>query len=53
MTGLFSPLFVIGAYLLGSIPTAYLAGRWMRKIDLRQYGSGTVSGSGVWEHVSK
>ena len=53
MTVLYSILLVIGAYLLGSIPTAYLVGRWMRKIDLRQYGSGTVSGSGVWEHVAK
>ena len=49
----FSILLVIAAYFLGSIPTAYLAGRWMKKIDLRQYGSGTVSGSGIWEHVAK
>ena len=43
----------ICAYLLGSIPTAYLAGKWLKGIDLRQYGSGTVSGSMVWEHVAK
>lgn len=46
-------LLIAGGYLLGSIPTSYLAGRWARKIDLRQYGSGTVSGSGIWEHVSR
>jgi glycerol-3-phosphate acyltransferase PlsY len=50
-------LLAIGAiafgYLAGSIPTAYLAGRWLRSIDLRQYGSGTVSGSMVWEHVAQ
>lgn len=43
----------IFAYLLGSIPSAYLAGRWVKGIDLRKYGSGTVSGSMVWEHVAK
>lgn len=41
------------AYLLGSIPTAYLAGRLARGIDLRYYGSGTVSGSMVYEHVAR
>lgn len=44
---------ILGGYLLGSVPSAYLAGKWVRGIDLRQYGSGTVSGSMVWEHVSK
>ncbi len=53
MNILFSILLVIAAYFLGSIPTAYLVGRWIKEIDLRQYGSGTVSGSGVWEHVAK
>ena len=46
-----SVLFILFGYLMGSIPTAYLAGRAMKGIDLRQYGSGTVSGSMVWEHV--
>ncbi len=46
-------LAVVGGYLLGSIPTAYLAGRWLKHIDLRRYGSGTVSGTGVYYHVSR
>lgn len=46
-------LLILGGYMLGSIPSAYLAGRWLKGIDLRQYGSGTVSGSMVWEHVSR
>jgi glycerol-3-phosphate acyltransferase PlsY len=46
-------LLIVFSYLLGSIPTSYIAGRLMRGIDLRQYGSGTVSGSGVYEHVAK
>ncbi len=48
-----SVLLIVGAYLLGSIPTSYLAGRWMKGIDLRKYGSGTVSGSGIYEHVAR
>lgn len=46
-------LLIIGSYLLGSIPAAYLLGRLVKGIDVRQYGSGTVSGSMVWEHVGR
>jgi len=46
-------LIVVLGYLLGSIPLAYIAGRLLKGIDLRQYGSGTVSGSGVYQHVAK
>jgi glycerol-3-phosphate acyltransferase PlsY len=48
-----SALLILLGYLLGSIPAAYLAGRWLRGIDLRRYGSGTVGGSMVWEHVTR
>lgn len=48
-----SALLIAAAYLLGSIPTSYLAGRWLKKIDIRDYGSGTVSGSTVYERVSR
>jgi glycerol-3-phosphate acyltransferase PlsY len=40
-------LLMVGAYLVGSIPTAYLAARWGRGIDIRQYGSGNVGASNV------
>jgi len=53
MTTLLSIALLIGAYLLGSIPSAYLFARWRKGIDIRRYGSGTVSGSMIWEHVSK
>ena len=46
-------LLVLAGYLLGSIPTAYLVSRWLKGLDLRQYGSGTVSGSMVYEHVAR
>ena len=48
-----SALLIVSGYLLGSIPTAYLVGRWIKDLDLRRYGSGTVSGSMVWEHVAR
>ncbi|HEY59749.1 MAG TPA: glycerol-3-phosphate acyltransferase [Anaerolineae bacterium] len=46
-------VLVIGSYFLGAIPSAYLAGKLIKGIDLRKYGSGTVSGSMVYEHVAK
>ena len=46
-------LMIVIGYLCGSVPSAYLAGKWIKGIDLREYGSGTVSGSMVWEHVAK
>ncbi len=35
-------LYWVAAYLLGSIPTAYLAGRILQGIDIRQHGSKNV-----------
>jgi glycerol-3-phosphate acyltransferase PlsY len=44
---------ILFGYLLGSVPSAYLAGKWLKGVDLREYGSGTVSGSMVYEHVAR
>ena len=38
-------LWVLGAYLWGGIPTAYLAARLSAGIDIRRYGSGNVGAS--------
>ncbi len=46
-------LLVIGAYLLGSVPAAYLVARWSRGIDIRQYGSGNAGAANVSSTVSK
>ena len=46
-------LFLVGAYLLGSIPSAYQAGRWLKGIDVRQYVTGNVGGSNVFHSVSR
>ena len=46
-------LLYIGAYLLGSIPTAYLIGRIVKGVDIRGYGSGNVGSANLYEHVGK
>ena len=46
-------VLAIGAYLLGSVPAAYLIARWSRGIDVRRYGSGNVGASNVLRVASK
>ena len=46
-------LLHISAYLVGSIPTAYLIGRIVKGIDIRSYGSGNVGSANLYEHVGK
>ena len=43
----------IYAYLVGSVPIAYIIGRLVKGIDLRKYGSGNVGGTNVFQNVSK
>jgi glycerol-3-phosphate acyltransferase PlsY len=43
----------IYAYLVGSIPTAYIIGRLVRGIDLRDHGSGNVGGANLFSNVGK
>ncbi|MBT98285.1 MAG: hypothetical protein CL902_06635 [Dehalococcoidia bacterium] len=43
----------IGAFILGSIPTAYLIGRVVKGVDIRGYGSGNVGSANLYEHVGK
>jgi glycerol-3-phosphate acyltransferase PlsY len=44
-------LFLLASYLLGTLPTAYIVARLARGIDIRRYGSGSVSASNVQTHV--
>jgi glycerol-3-phosphate acyltransferase PlsY len=46
-------LFVIVAYLLGSIPTGYLVGLYLKGIDIREYGSGGTGATNVLRSVGK
>jgi len=40
------------SYLWGAIPTAYLIALYLKGIDLRDYGSGNVGASNVFQHLS-
>ncbi|WP_413443058.1 glycerol-3-phosphate 1-O-acyltransferase PlsY [Synechococcus sp. MIT S1220] len=45
-------LLAIG-YLLGSTPSGYLTGRWLKGIDLRDCGSGSTGATNVLRNVGK
>jgi len=46
-------LLIVGAYLLGSVPSAYLVVKRLRGIDIRQHGSGNVGVTNLLELTSK
>lgn len=46
-------IIILGAYLWAGIPSAYLAGRYVKGIDIRRYGSGTVGTANVLVHVGR
>ena len=47
MTPVQLALAVLAAYLVGSIPAAYLAGK-AKGVDLRQHGSGNLGATNAW-----
>jgi glycerol-3-phosphate acyltransferase PlsY len=46
-------LLVVAAYLVGSFPSAYLAVKWARGIDIRQHGTGKVGAANVLRLTNK
>lgn len=46
-------LLLVTAYLLGSIPTGYLAGRLLKGIDIREIGSGSTGATNVLRNLGK
>jgi glycerol-3-phosphate acyltransferase PlsY len=46
-------LGLVTGYLLGSIPSGWLAGHWLAGIDLRQVGSGSTGATNVLRQVGK
>ena len=47
----FASLFI--AYLIGSIPTGYIFGRLLKRVDIRKHGSGNVGATNVFRVVGK
>ena len=44
---------LIGSYLIGSIPTAYIFGRLYKGIDIRQHGSGNIGATNTFRIFGK
>lgn len=53
MTLLPGLLSLLAGYLLGSIPSGYLAGRWLMGLDIRREGSGSTGATNVLRVVGK
>jgi glycerol-3-phosphate acyltransferase PlsY len=51
--GLVLALTLIGAYLLGSVPFAYLFSRWIGGVDIRTVGDGNVGARNTYHSVSR
>jgi glycerol-3-phosphate acyltransferase PlsY len=45
LAGLFT---ILSAYILGAIPTAIIAGKLLKKIDIREHGSGNAGATNVF-----
>jgi len=48
-----SGIGLLVAYLLGSLPTGYLAGRLLKNIDIREHGSKSTGATNVLRTVGK
>ncbi|MEI6829717.1 MAG: glycerol-3-phosphate 1-O-acyltransferase PlsY [Synechococcaceae cyanobacterium ELA445] len=46
-------VLLLAGYLLGSIPSGYLAGRWLRGVDIRTLGSGSTGATNVLRQIGK
>ena len=46
-------LIVVASYLWGAVPSAYLVTRYLKGIDIRQYGSGNVGATNVMAQVGR
>ena len=53
LISLSSFLLISLGYFLGSIPSGYLAGRWVKGIDIRKFGSGSTGATNVLRNVGK
>ena len=50
---LYEILLVLGGYLFGSIPFAYIVGKVAKGVDIRDYGSGNMGATNVMRSLGK
>jgi glycerol-3-phosphate acyltransferase PlsY len=53
MTSLIPLLLLASGYLLGSLPSGWLAGRWLAGLDIREHGSGSTGATNVLRVIGK
>lgn len=53
MTPLIPLLLLASGYLLGSLPSGWLAGRWLAGLDIREHGSGSTGATNVLRVIGK
>ncbi|MFM7266996.1 MAG: glycerol-3-phosphate 1-O-acyltransferase PlsY [Cyanobium sp.] len=53
MTLLIPLLLLASGYLLGSLPSGWLAGRWLAGLDIREHGSGSTGATNVLRVIGK
>ena len=46
-------LIIFSSYLLGSLPTGFLIGKYLKNIDLRTVGSGSTGATNVLRNIGK
>lgn len=52
-SGIIALGLVLLAYLLGSIPTGYWVAKYLKNIDIREYGSGSTGATNILRNVGK
>ncbi|MDR1425595.1 MAG: glycerol-3-phosphate acyltransferase [Rickettsiales bacterium] len=40
--------FFLGGFLLGGVPFGYLMGKYIKNVDVRQFGSGSIGATNIW-----
>jgi glycerol-3-phosphate acyltransferase PlsY len=53
MNPLFLAISAVLAYLIGSIPVAYIFGRALKNLDIREYGSGNMGATNAFRVLGK
>jgi acyl phosphate:glycerol-3-phosphate acyltransferase len=46
-------VFLVLSYVIGAFPTAFIIGKFVKKIDIREHGSGNVGATNVFRVVGK